>query len=180
MTIARTTFALGLALVVAGCGSDGILSESAGTYANAQAENHLEARIGEHKGNVPATAAGTLLGPFLGSEVGESLRASDRRYAEGAALKSLEEASPGKASRWNNPETGHEGAFTPSIVYRSADNLLCRDYVQEVSAKRKMRAMPGTACRMADGSWRVAFGVPVRRALRSVRSTSSTSRNKRR
>ena len=180
MTIARIMIALALVVVMAGCALEGFLPKSAGAYADAQAENRLESRIGDDHGGSPVTAAGTLLGPYLGTDVGESLLMSDRQFAEGAALKSLEEASPGMVSRWSNPETGHTGTFTPTNAYHSADDLLCRDYVQGVSAKGKTQDRYGTACRTSDGSWRVAFGDPVRRALRSVRSTSSSSRNKRR
>ncbi len=173
MTIARTLCALVMAAAVASCESGIVLPKSGGTYADAQAGNRLESRIGKDKGNLFVTAAGTLLGPFLGSDVGRSLDVSDRRYAEYAARKSLETAPAGMTSNWSNPETGHSGTFTPANVYRSADDLLCRDYVQGVSTEGLTKDTFGTACRTKDGLWRVAFGNPVRRAARAVRSSSS-------
>ncbi len=166
MTTARNMCALALVVVVAGCESGALLPDQGGTYAFTQAEERLESYIGDSRRDTPVTAAGTLLGPFLGSDVGELLNKSDRQFAEDAARKSLEEASPGTAARWKNPETGHAGSFTPTNIYRSVDDLICRDYVQGVSAKGQTLNRYGTACRTSDGSWRVALGAPVRRATR--------------
>ena len=92
MTIARNMCALALVVVLVGCESGTLLPSQGGTYAFTQAENQLESHIGDSQRDSPVTAAGTLLGPFLGSDVGELLRKSDRQYAEGVARKSLEEA----------------------------------------------------------------------------------------
>ncbi len=173
MTIARTMCALALTVVVAGCESDGIPSKSAGSYADAQSVIRLESRIGGDKGDLAVTAAGTLLGPYLGSDVGKSLSASDRVYAEDAANKSLETALAGQPSNWSNPETGNAGTFTPTNTYRSYNNLFCRDYVQDVTVKGQSNNNSGTACQTTGGSWRVAIGIPARRAGRAVSRRAS-------
>ena len=173
MMIARTMCALALVVVAAGCESDGRLSKSAGRYADVQAGIRLESQIGGDKSDLAVTAAGTLLGPYLGSDVGKSLSVSDRVYAEDAANKSLATALAGQPSNWSNPETGHVGTFTPTNTYRSYNNLFCRDYVQDVTVKGQSNNNYGTACQTAGGSWRVAIGIPPRRAGRAVSRRSS-------
>jgi surface antigen len=166
MTLARMFCAAAVAVTVIGCQGDPRHTEVSDVVVAGLLESHIG---GDHGQAVP-TAGGTLLGPYSGSAVGRSLDRADRRHAEEAALSSLEGASDGQTSRWSNPTTGNAGSFTPVNVYRSADNLRCRDYQQTVTAGAQTQSTTGTACQVASGAWRVVV-TPARRSTGRERST---------
>jgi len=115
----------------------------------------LGSQIGDGKGQLAAVAAGTLLGAFLGKDIGASLDKADRLYAEKTAQKSLEEAPTGQTSSWANPDSGHEGTFTPTDTYYTDDQTPCREYQQTVTIGGKTETAYGKACRDANGDWRI-------------------------
>lgn len=144
----------------AACETDAGRKEVGGTFIGAVIGGLLGAQIGGGKGQLATTAAGTLLGAYLGSRVGQSLDRTDRLYAERATQRSLNSSTSGHASTWSNPDTGHSGRFTPVNRYRSADGLSCRDYNQTVTIGGRTETATGTACRGADGEWRVVNARP--------------------
>ena len=186
MAIARMLCALVVAVTVAGCDTDTSISRMSSAVSSAAARiasttrsergtlgavtvgGRLESKIGGGNDQLATTAVGTLLGPYQGSEIGRSLDRADRRYAEGAAEKSLATSPAGRTSRWSNPDTGHAGTFTPTNTYRSDDGLRCRDYNQSITIDERSHDAYGTACLADDGSWRIVE-TPVRRALRRRR-----------
>jgi len=120
--------------------SDGIPPDPAGAFVDAQVGTQLESRIGGSMSDRAAIAAGTPMGPYLGTDVGESLNASDRIYAENVAPKSLEIAPAGQPSTWRNPETGHSGSFTPTNAATSA--AAASSALPFVLSRRKRAARP--------------------------------------
>ncbi len=113
------------------------------------------AQIGSGKGKLAATAIGTLLGALAGSEAGKSLDRADKLYAERASQSALESNRSGQSSQWANPDSGHSGSVTPTRTYRSASGRYCREYQQTVVIDGREQNSYGTACREADGSWRI-------------------------
>ncbi len=112
-------------------------------------------KIGSGKGQLAATAIGTLLGALVGSEAGKSLDRADKLYAERASQSALESNRSGQSSRWANPDSGHSGSVTPTRTYRSTSGRVCREYQQTVVIDGREQNSYGTACREADGSWRI-------------------------
>ncbi len=168
MTSARMLCVLVVAVAVAGCETDAGPKQGVGTLGLVSVDRLLESKIGDAKDQLAATAVGTLLGPYQGSEVGKSLDRADRRYAEDAALESLGTSPAGQTSRWSNPDSGHAGAFTPTNTYRSEDGLRCRDYEQSITIDGRTQDVFGAACQADDGSWRIVE-TPVRRVRRARR-----------
>jgi surface antigen len=160
MTVAKALCAAVVAVVMTGCENVAQRPEAADT----NVARLLGSPIGEEKGDLVPTAAGTLLGPYAGSDVGKSLQPSDRISAEDAAYKSLDTTSSGQTSSWRNPTTGHSGTLTLLNLYRSADDLPCRDYEQSVTSGGQTEKTYGTACRADGGSWRIVE-TPIRRSL---------------
>jgi len=115
----------------------------------------LGSRIGGGSGQLAATALGTLLGGYAGSQVGRSLDRADRLHAERTAQSSLERAPSGRTSGWTNPDSGHSGTFTPTNTYRSGDGMNCRDFTQTVTIDGRSEQVVGTACRQPDGAWQI-------------------------
>jgi surface antigen len=91
---------------------------------------------------------------WLGSEIGRSLDENDRREAERSAQVALERNPDGRASTWQNPNSGHSGATTPTRTYETAGGP-CREYTTSVVIDGKTQTAHGTACREPDGTWRI-------------------------
>jgi len=112
-------------------------------------------QIGHGTGRLAAVGAGVLLGGLLGSEVGRSLDKADRLYADRTAQQALESAPTGRTSKWVNPDSGHSGTVTPERTYTTAQGQPCREYTTTVDIGGRSESAHGTACREADGTWRL-------------------------
>ncbi|MBM3561444.1 MAG: glycine zipper 2TM domain-containing protein [Alphaproteobacteria bacterium] len=101
------------------------------------------------------TAAGTLLGAFVGSEVGKSLDRVDQMSMKQAETQA-QSAPIGNTIQWNNPQTGNHGTITP---VRDGANTrtgeYCREFQQTVTIGNETKQAYGTACQRPDGSWEI-------------------------
>ena len=143
-----------VSLALVGCaGSDLGTKQTVGALAGAGAGRVLGAQVGTGRPPLAATAAGTLLGAFLGSEVGKSLDRADAVYASRAEYQALEYAPSGYSTPWRNPDTGHYGSVTPIETYESAGGAYCREFQHHAQIGGRTREVYGTACRTPDGQW---------------------------
>ena len=111
-------------------------------------------QFGGGNGRIVTTAMGTLLGAYLGSEIGKSLDQADMAYYNQTSQSALESRPDGQTSSWRNPNSGASGTVTPTRTY--VDNgQNCREYSQTISVGGKSEKAYGTACRQADGSWKI-------------------------
>jgi surface antigen len=114
----------------------------------------LGSQFGSGTGQLAATAAGVVLGGLVGSEVGRSLDDVDRMRAEEASWQAT--AAPiGQTVVWNNPDSGNSGSVTPLRDGTAANGAYCREFQQTVTIGGRTQQTYGTACREADGTWRV-------------------------
>jgi len=104
----------------------------------------------ETSGAVIGGVAGGLLGSTVGD--GRSLDEADREYAYRAAYEALLD---GEEEEWENPQSGHRGKFVPRKSYYNAQRSLCRDFEHTIWVGGEPEVVEGTACQLADGSWRV-------------------------
>lgn len=115
----------------------------------------LGSRVGKGSGKGWMTGVGTLLGALAGSSIGQSLDQADRMYAQQAEQQAYG-APLNQTIRWNNPQSGHSGSFTPIREGREASTgNLCREYKQSIFIGGQAQTATGTACQQADGSWKV-------------------------
>jgi len=98
---------------------------------------------------------GALMGGLLGGAIGNRLDARDKRLATEAAQQAFEQNRAGQAAVWSNPDSGNSGSVTPTRTYQLANGQYCREYKQTVVVGGERQQAYGTACRQADGSWRV-------------------------
>jgi surface antigen len=125
----------------------GLLGAAGGAVAGAQ--------FGKGTGQLAAVAAGTLLGALIGSEAGKSLDRADQQYAY-RANQQAQSAPIGQTIVWSNPQSGNSGTITPVREGQiPATGEYCREYQQSVQVGGQSQRAYGTACRQADGSWRV-------------------------
>jgi surface antigen len=106
-------------------------------------------------GNPAAIAASVIGGALIGGLVGNLLDDRDKRLQAEAAHRALETAPAGGSVAWRNPDSGHSGTVTPTRTYQTAQGTYCRDYQQTVTIDGKQERVSGTACRQADGTWRM-------------------------
>ncbi|MFO1059237.1 MAG: RT0821/Lpp0805 family surface protein [Dongiaceae bacterium] len=86
---------------------------------------------------------------------GGALDPEDRMLVNAAAQHALETAPDGTPVGWTNPSSGHSGAVMPMRSYQTGDGLRCRVFRQTIAGDGQLQRSAGTACRQADGSWKV-------------------------
>lgn len=141
---------LASALGVSGCATDTGPKENAGMIVGGLLGGVLGHQVGGGRGQTAATALGTLIGASIGGSVGRSMDDVDRMKV-GATL---ETTRTGVTSRWENPDSGHEYAVTPTRTYETAEGP-CREYTMEAQIGGQTEQVYGTACRQPDGSWKI-------------------------
>ena len=135
-------------------GEFGANKTTAGTLVGAGVGGLAGSAIGGGSGKLAAVAVGTLLGGFLGHEVGTSLDRADQEHALQAEREAY--AAPiGQKITWNNPDTGNGGTVTPIREGTAEDGAPCREYQSTIHVGGKTEQAYGTACRQADGSWKI-------------------------
>jgi surface antigen len=139
------------ALLLAGCSADSGPRETSGAVIGGLAGGLIGNTVGHGSGRAAATIVGAALGAIVGAEIGRNLDERDRELAERAADRSLRR---NRMEAWENPETGHRGQFRPVRAY-ARDGAPCRDFESTIWVRGEPELVEGTACEMADGSWRV-------------------------
>jgi surface antigen len=144
-TIVPAALALGL---LAGCAS----SKSGDSPASpAQV---IGSQYGKGGAKYAGSGVGSLLGAFVGRDIGASLDKGDQEQAEKAARTAY--AGPiGEWVRWNNPQSGHSGSIIATREGYSNAGTYCREYRQTVTAGGKSELAYGTACKQANGAWKI-------------------------
>lgn len=129
--------------------------ETGGTVIGAGAGALLGSTIGGGDGQLVAVAIGTLAGALIGQGVGQSLDRADQLAMQNTAQQTLERNPSYQTSSWQNPDSGNSGSVMPTRTYQMASGQYCREYTQTVNVGGDRQQAYGTACRQADGSWKV-------------------------
>ena len=146
-------FAVLVALMATGCAT---IQDNPKTTIGAVGGGTVGGLIAAAAGGNPAAIAASVIGGILiGGMVGNLLDQRDKQMAAEAAHRAMETAPTGKPVAWQNPDSGHSGTVTPTKTYQTANGNYCRDYQTTVLIDGKQERATGTACRQADGSWRV-------------------------
>ena len=143
------------ALALTACMDGTGQKQSIGTLLGAATGGLAGAQVGKGRGQLVATAAGTLLGALIGSEIGKSLDRADQLAMQQTLQQSLETAPRDTTSIWQNPDSGNSGSVTPRATYERSDGTPCREFSQTVTVGGRTEEAYGTACRQADGSWKI-------------------------
>jgi surface antigen len=155
--IFRTIAALMLVVMLGGCAQVG-----QGISDNPKAT--MGGMLGAAGGGLIAAAAGggtagiiggVLIGGLLGGALGGALDSRDKQLAAQNAQNTFENARTGETSTWKNPDSGHSGSITPTNTFQNASGQYCREYQQTINVGGQKEQGYGTACRQADGSWKI-------------------------
>lgn len=86
----------------------------------------------------------------------EMFQAQDLRLFLDTAKEALDADGPAQTVRWSNPDTGAGGDFLVLGQSISSDGSLCKRVLFTVYAsKRPAKKAIWTACKAADGSWKL-------------------------
>jgi surface antigen len=138
-----------LALTLVAC-STAPSKQDQGVLIGAIAGGILGHQVGGGSGQVLATMVGTVAGAMIGGSIGKQMDETDRLNTAAA----LENVRTGVPSSWVNPDTGYEYVVTPTNTYDSGTGP-CREYTMDATIGGNTEQIYGTACRQADGSWKV-------------------------
>lgn len=144
-------------VMLGGCVTDGStgMKRGAGTLLGAGLGGLVGSKIGGGRGQLAAVAAGALLGGFMGNEVGASLDRADQMYLQRAQNTALHNAD-WQPVAWSNPDSGNSGTITPvRTIQNTNTGQVCREYQTSVTIGGRVEQGYGTACRTADGDWRL-------------------------
>jgi surface antigen len=145
-----------LLILPIGLGAAACDKETAGTVIGAGAGAVVGSQFGKGAGRVAATVAGAAIGAYLGNRIGRYLDAQDRRRAQEAADRAMEDYETGREANWTNPDSGNSGTIAPtSGKYRDQrSGRECRDFTEKVTLKNgQTENITGKRCKKADGSW---------------------------
>lgn len=112
----------------------------------------LGSMVGSGSGQVLAVVAGGLLGGMLGGSLGQSLDDADKAAYDRASQRAMQN---GSVQSWKNAESGNSGTIRPQKRYVNDAGLYCREYSQTIVVDGQTDKGRGTACRGADGAWRL-------------------------
>lgn len=154
MKLRTVAIVAALAVSLAACSENAGTKETVGTLGGAALGGLLGSQFGGGAGQLVAVGAGVLLGGLAGREVGKSLDRADMNYAK-QAENQAHTAPVGQQITWSNPESGHSGSVTPVRQGTDQSGNTCREYQTTVNVGGKTEQAYGTACRQADGSWKI-------------------------
>lgn len=161
-TMPRRTKFISLMMVIALAGASACawIEQQTGVSTGAQTGAAVGAAAG---GLITAAAradtgwivAAAVLGAVAGVVVGDYLTREDKMMAGKTANDALETQPTGNTSTWQNPDSGNSGSVTVTDTYQQADGTPCRSFTQTIAAGDRTESGVGTACRAADGTWRI-------------------------
>ena len=138
------------AILVSGCASNRGPQEESGTIVGGVVGAAVGSTIGKGDGRIAAIILGTLTGSMVGANIGRHMDRQDRiRTAE-----TMEYNRTGQAAQWKNPDSGNHYTVTPTRTYESNQGP-CREFTMDAVVGGKTQQVYGTACRQADGSWKI-------------------------
>ena len=104
------------------------------------------------------TVLGIGLGAMVGNNIGAQLDERDRLLMGQTFQNTMETAPTNHVGGWNNPDSGNSGTVVPTQTTMSANNQPCREFTTTVMVGGEAQQGYGTACRQADGSWKIQQG----------------------
>ncbi len=111
----------------------------------------LGSQVGGGHGQTAAIIAGTMLGAAVGGNIGRSMDDTDRLKVG----ETLENVRTGVPTSWRNPDSGNQYTVVPTRTIESPGSAPCREYTVDGVIGGRREQVVGTACRQADGSWRM-------------------------
>ena len=124
--------------------------QEAGALSGAAIGAAVGSTLGGGRGNAIAIMLGVAIGANIGQTVGKYMDEQDRMRTSSI----MEFNRTNQVTTWNNPDTGYNYSVKPTRTYNEAQGP-CREFTVDASVGGKVEQVYGTACRQADGSWKI-------------------------
>ncbi len=135
-------------MLLSGCASQ----QQTGTIIGGITGALIGSAIGDGSGQNVAIAAGAIAGGLIGSTVGQRFDDQD----QGRIAYSMQR---NQRSSWTSSTTGHRLTVVPSSTLApSSSKQQCREFTVDTEIGKRTESAYGTACRQADGSWKIVTG----------------------
>ena len=127
-----------------------------GTVVGALTGGALAYGLGQDSSNKELwTVLGIGLGAMVGQNIGQQLDERDRMLMGQTFNPTMEKAPINSIGKWENPDTKHGGTVEPTRTFITDNGTPCREFTQTVTIGGQTEQAYGTACRQADGSWKI-------------------------
>jgi surface antigen len=145
--------AIGLASIsLIGCAN--MTREESGNMIGALLGGALAYELGKDSSNKEIWVATGLIGGALAGGHYAVLTQKGQLMHQSAIHSNLETAQDNSTTSWNNPNNNEHGSVT--VRNTNVNNgTPCREFTQTIYVGGKAVQGYGTACRQADGSWKI-------------------------
>ena len=146
---------LGIGIVVlsmTGCAN--MTREETGNLLGAVVGGSLAYGLGKDSSNKEIWVAAGLIGGALAGGHYAKLTDKGQKMHSHAVHTNLETAQDNSTTSWNNPNNNEHGSVTVRNTNVS-NGTPCREFTQTIFVGGKAVEGYGTACRQADGSWKI-------------------------
>ena len=144
-----------IASMVSGCAGT-YTKQGTGTALGAIAGGALAYGLGKNSSNKNIwMILGVASGALIGNNIGAQLDEKDRLLAGQTIQQTLELGPDRSQGQWQNPNTGNSGTVTPTATHTGSTGQPCREFITTVKIGGVEQQGYGTACRQADGSWKI-------------------------
>tara|TARA_B110001454_G_C12569419_1_gene371254 strand:- start:271 stop:765 length:495 start_codon:yes stop_codon:yes gene_type:complete len=146
---------IAVASLASGCAGN-ITKQGTGTAIGAVTGGALAYGLGKDSSNKNIwMILGVASGALIGNNIGAQLDERDRLLAGQTIQQTLELGPDQSQGQWNNPNTGNSGTVVPTATHTGSTGQPCREFITTVKIGGVEQQGYGTACRQADGSWKI-------------------------
>jgi surface antigen len=100
-------------------------------------------------------AASVIMGGVAGGALGNYLGKDNTEKHVATNLNALNTLGAGQTASWSDNLSGSSGSTTVNRVFTAANGQTCKAYTETVKTPQRTVTEQATACRQADGSWKV-------------------------
>ncbi|EKD72583.1 MAG: hypothetical protein ACD_45C00633G0010 [uncultured bacterium] len=147
--IVTACIALITSISLAGCAD--MTKQDVGTVSGGVIGGLVGSQFGKGGGQLLAIGAGAVAGAVIGNAIGKNMDETDRLKMNQA----LDNNSVGQPAYWRNQKTGASYTVVPTQNVTVDGNQYCREYRSTANVAGKKQQVYGTACRQADGTWKM-------------------------
>jgi len=138
---------IAVAAIVAACA---IQQEKSSVVPGTVVDSVDNNKADEADSRVAAIIVDDISGSAVGEHIGQFMNDEDRIHVS----KSLEYSRTGQSLNWHNRESNYDYMVIPTRTYE-AHGIPCREFTLRMNNGERQNEVYGTACRQADGNWRL-------------------------
>lgn len=86
------------------------------------------------------------------------LSTAEQQAMDDTLQHAMEQNQLNQGSEWVNPDTDSSGVVAPTRIFNNDQGQPCREFIKKIIIGGKEEQGYGTACRQADGSWKIVAG----------------------